>query len=36
MARHVARLVYDPLTERSSGLYGFHDQQRGLKLSKYF
>jgi dCTP deaminase len=35
----VARLVYEPLTERPSRLYGFngsHYQQQGLKLSKHF
>jgi dCTP deaminase len=35
----VARLVYQPLTERPSRLYGFHGshyQQQGLKLSKHF
>jgi len=35
----VARLIYEPLTERPSRLYGFHGshyQQQGLKLSKHF
>ena len=35
----VARLVYEPLTERPSRLYGFngsHYQSQGLKLSKHF
>ena len=35
----VARLVYEPLSERPSRLYGFHGshyQQQGLKLSKHF
>ena len=35
----VARLVYEPLTERPSQLYGFqgsHYQNQGLKLSKHF
>ena len=35
----VARLVYEPLTERPSRLYGFHGshyQSQGLKLSKHF
>jgi dCTP deaminase len=35
----VARLVYEPLTERPSRLYGFdgsHYQRQGLKLSKHF
>jgi dCTP deaminase len=35
----VARLVFEPLTERPSRLYGFHGshyQQQGLKLSKHF
>ncbi len=35
----VARLVYEPLTERPSRLYGFHGshyQNQGLKLSKHF
>ena len=35
----VARLVYEPLTERPSRLYGFHGshyQRQGLKLSKHF
>ena len=35
----VARLVYEPLTERPSRLYGeggSHYQRQGLKLSKHF
>ena len=35
----VARLVFEPLTERPSRLYGFHGshyQNQGLKLSKHF
>ena len=35
----VARLVFEPLTERPSRLYGFHGshyQRQGLKLSKHF
>jgi dCTP deaminase len=35
----VARLVYEPLTERPARLYGFdgsHYQRQGLKLSKHF
>ena len=35
----VARLVYEPLTERPSLLYGdrgSHYQRQGLKLSKHF
>ena len=35
----VARLVYQPLTQRPSRLYGFHGshyQNQGLKLSKHF
>ena len=35
----VARLVYEPLTERPSRLYGesgSHYQNQGLKLSKHF
>jgi dCTP deaminase len=35
----VARLVYEPLTERPDRLYGFdgsHYQRQGLKLSKHF
>ena len=35
----VARLVYEPLTERPARLYGFHGshyQRQGLKLSKHF
>jgi dCTP deaminase len=35
----VARLVYEPLTEKPSRLYGFdgsHYQRQGLKLSKHF
>ena len=35
----VARLVFEPLTERPSRLYGFdgsHYQNQGLKLSKHF
>ena len=35
----VARLVFEPLTERPSQLYGdrgSHYQRQGLKLSKHF
>ncbi|MCA6320352.1 MAG: 2'-deoxycytidine 5'-triphosphate deaminase, partial [Phenylobacterium sp.] len=35
----VARLVFEPLTERPSRLYGEgggHYQKQGLKLSKHF
>ena len=35
----MARLVYEPLTERPARLYGengSHYQRQGLKLSKHF
>ena len=35
----VARLVYEPMTERPARLYGeggSHYQRQGLKLSKHF